>query len=95
MVRIQEEMTKACRFLRPFELNGRPLSAVDQSQNVLDNTSRMWTLFSLCLRFITIIFFDLLCSQNLDKLYFSFYFSFNRNPAHWSRSTTEIWYDLE
>jgi len=45
-------MTKKCKFLRPFELNGRSLSTVDQSQNLSGTTSRMWATFSLCLRFI-------------------------------------------
>ena len=70
MARIQKEMTKKCRYLRPFELNGRSLIAVDQSKNLLNTTSRMWATYSLCLRFIALIVFDLLCSQNLDKLYF-------------------------
>ena len=29
----------------------------------------MWATFSLCFRFISLIFFHLLCSKNLDKLY--------------------------
>ena len=41
------------------------------------------------------IVFDLLCSQNLDKLYFS-YVSLNRNSARLNRSiTTKTWYGLE
>ena len=62
-------MTEKCRFLRPSELNGRSLSAVDQSQNLLGTTSRMLAIFSICFRFIALILFDLLCSQNVDKLY--------------------------
>ena len=70
MACIQKELTKKYRFLRPFELNGCSLNAVDQSRNLLDTTSKMWANFSLCLRFIASIVFDLLCSQHLDKLYF-------------------------
>ena len=70
MARIQEEMTKKCRFLRQFELNRRLLSAVDQSQNSLGTTPGMWTIFIICLKFTALIVFDLLRSQNLDKLNF-------------------------
>ena len=66
MVRIQEEITNKRRFLRPFEFNGLSL-AVDQSQNLFGTTSRMWATVGLCLKFIV---FDLLCSQNLNKLHF-------------------------
>ena len=59
MTRIEEkEIIKKYRFLLSFELNGRSLSAVDQSQNLLDTISRMWVTFSLCLRFIAVIVFD-------------------------------------
>ena len=46
------------------------LSAVDQSQNLLGTTFKNIGNFSLCLRFIDLLVFDLLCSQNLDILYF-------------------------
>ena len=68
MSHIQEEMTKKCRFLSPFELNGRSLSAANQSQNLLGTTSRIRATFSLCLVFIALIVFNSLCSQNVDKL---------------------------
>ena len=35
-------MTKKGRCLRPSELNGRSLRVVDQSQNLLATTIRMW-----------------------------------------------------
>ena len=70
MDRIQEEMTKKYRFLRPSEMNWRSFSAVDQSQNLLGTTSRMWATFILSLIFIALIVFDLLCSQNVDRLHF-------------------------
>ena len=35
MDRIQEEMTEKSQFLRPSELNGPSLSAVDQSENLV------------------------------------------------------------
>ena len=57
MASIQEEMTEQFPFLRPSELNGRLFSAVDQSQNLLGTSSRMWATFSLCLRFIALIVF--------------------------------------
>ena len=79
MARNQEEITKKCRFLRPFELTGHSLSAVDQSQNMLGTTSRMQATFSLCLRSIALIVFDFLCSQNLEKLHFLC--QFERKPC--------------
>ena len=59
-----------CRFLSPFELNRRSVGTVHQSQKLLGTTSKISANFSLCLRFIASIVFDLLCSQHLDKLYF-------------------------
>ena len=38
MYHIQEEMTEKGQYLNPFELKGRSLSAVDQSQNLLGST---------------------------------------------------------
>ena len=61
MNRIQEEMTEKGRFLCPSKLNEGQLSAIDQSQNFLFSTLRMWATCSLCLRIISMIVFDLLC----------------------------------
>ena len=72
MDRIQEDITKEGRFLHPSDLNGRSLSAVDRSPNLLGTTLRMSVTFRLCLRdlFKALMVFNLLCSQNSDKLYF-------------------------
>ena len=41
IIRIQEEITNKDWFLRPYELNGRSLSVVNQSQNFLGSTLQM------------------------------------------------------
>ena len=41
MARTQEDMTKKCEYLRPFQLNEHFFSAVDQSENLLGTNSRM------------------------------------------------------
>ena len=88
-------MTEKGRFLCPSEFNGRSLSAVDQSQNLLGTTSRIWATLSLCLRSIALTVFDSFCSQNLVKLYF-FYVLLNRNLVLCDRSTnTNTCYDLD
>ena len=70
MARIQEEMTKKGRFLRPSELNGRPLRAVDLSHNLFGTTIRMWATFSFFFIIIATIVFYTFFSQYLDKMYF-------------------------
>ena len=42
MARIQEEVNKKGRFLRPSELKMYSLSAVDQSQNLLGTLSEIY-----------------------------------------------------
>ena len=46
MARIQEEITKTGRFLRPSELNWRLLSAINLSQNLLGTLSEIYSLNS-------------------------------------------------
>ena len=40
-------MTEKFGFLRPSELNGRSISAVEQSQNFLGSILKMWATFRL------------------------------------------------
>ena len=94
MARIQEEIPKKCRFLRLFKFNERSLSAVDQFQHLLGTTSRIWANLGFCLRFIALIVFDILCSQNLNKLFF-FYINLNKNPVPCRSTTTKTWYGRE
>ena len=86
---------KKSQFLCLSELNWRSLSTVAQSQNLLGTTGRILATLSLCFRFIALIIFYLLCSQNLHKLYFfMLVWTLNRNHARlvldWS-ITKETW----
>ena len=64
------KMSRKCRYLRLSELNGRLLSAGHHSQNLFGNTLQTWATFSLCLRFIDLLVFDLFYAQKFDKFYF-------------------------
>ena len=82
----KEKIIRKGRFLRLSELNVLSLSAVDQSQNFTATTLRMSETFSLCLRFRSLIVFNVLCSQMLDNY---FYVSLNRNRDLENRSNLE------
>ena len=58
---IQEEISKKCRYLRLSKLKGVSVPR-HHSQNLFGNTLQMWATFSLCLRFIALLVFDLFYS---------------------------------
>ena len=90
MARIQEEMTKKGRFLRPSELNGRSLSVIDQFQDLMGTAIRSWKTFNFCFRIIALINYSsfLFTFFTNSRYILFFYLSLNTYLARWNRSTT-------